>query len=277
MSALASLLGILLIALSAVVLVAVPLRRAVTAAPAAKPRAPADISRPWLRTRGDLDDPDDPRLTICPVCGMDDEPGNLTRFHLGGWPCHELCKEWLGDWKPPRGTARIPHRDDPEVIARRYAEALRVVSDPEATRRAIEGMGVQIARSFSIPPAQTGDGPFGKRAAQPIVTGYSVSDVPGTYDLPDTAQHARQLPAPVLRELNGRICEAGPGSRAITLADLCEAASALPPEVTQYCLCGEQFTGPSGSIGAAIRLHRESGECRVAEKAHERWPSGETP
>jgi hypothetical protein len=62
------------------------------------PRVPRDPNRPFLFTREQLDNPDDPRLVICPGCGMTD-PGNLDG-EIRGWPAHRSCQEWLGDWKP---------------------------------------------------------------------------------------------------------------------------------------------------------------------------------
>ena len=61
-------------------------------------RRPRDASRPFLFDVRQLDDPDDERLLVCPVCGMTD-PGNLDG-EVRGWPAHFYCQEWLGDWKP---------------------------------------------------------------------------------------------------------------------------------------------------------------------------------
>lgn len=61
-------------------------------------RVPRDPTRPRLFVIEQLEDRNDPRLDICPVCGMTD-PGNLDG-EVRGWPAHQSCQEWLGDWKP---------------------------------------------------------------------------------------------------------------------------------------------------------------------------------
>jgi hypothetical protein len=74
------------------------------------PRVPRDQSRPFLFVIEQLDDPQDERLSVCPVCGMSD-PGNLDG-EVRGWPAHRTCAEWLGDWKPewPASAALRPMR-----------------------------------------------------------------------------------------------------------------------------------------------------------------------
>jgi hypothetical protein len=59
---------------------------------------PRDTTRPFLFVIEQLADRNDPRLSVCPVCGMTD-PGNLDG-EMRGWPAHRACQEWLGDWKP---------------------------------------------------------------------------------------------------------------------------------------------------------------------------------
>ena len=113
-------------------------------------RAPADTSRPFLRTASDLDWPLDRRLRACPICGMRDD-GNLDSYHQGGWPCHALCKEWLGEWRAPAGTGRVPVRENPVLIADAYMDALRMVTDERMQRIALAGMQEKIIRCFGIP------------------------------------------------------------------------------------------------------------------------------
>jgi hypothetical protein len=76
-----------------------------------EPRVPRDATRPFLFDVRQLPEREkDERLSICPVCGMTD-PGNLDG-EMRGWPAHQSCQEWLGDWKPrwPPGAEFRPMR-----------------------------------------------------------------------------------------------------------------------------------------------------------------------
>jgi hypothetical protein len=79
-------------------------------------RRPRDLTRPVLRAAADLDDPADPRLSVCPVCGMDGDEVTLDGQFAGAWPAHQTCMWWLGDWKPPAGTPRVPVKVPHEVL-----------------------------------------------------------------------------------------------------------------------------------------------------------------
>lgn len=90
------------------------LEAAAPAEPAPLPKIPADETRPYLADRSGLDNPQDPRLSTCPICGMTD-PGNLDAAFMG-WPAHSECKEWLGFWAPRKDTGRIQAKKPPETL-----------------------------------------------------------------------------------------------------------------------------------------------------------------
>jgi len=91
------------------------------AAPVPEPKIPRDTSRPYPRgdsaATGEI-------LQTCPICGMSDLdqmiPDDLADFF--GWPAHASCKEWLGEWEPPRLLplpAILPYRPDPAAAGYR--------------------------------------------------------------------------------------------------------------------------------------------------------------
>jgi hypothetical protein len=77
--------------------------------PAPERREPRDTSRPYPKP--DSISPGDERLTVCPVCGMEDLlflDGGPDQGDLMGWPAHATCAEWLGDWVPAPAERPVP-------------------------------------------------------------------------------------------------------------------------------------------------------------------------
>ena len=190
--------------------------------PAPLPREPRDTARPVLRDVADLEDPADPRLSVCPVCGMDGDEITLDGTFSGAWPAHQTCMWWLGDWAPPDTTPAVPRRVPPEALE--VLAELRAIETFSGYRRlreqvadalGIKGTEVDRQLSAAIRAGKVKEGGTGTLAAQ-------------MSEGQDWVLQSFGVP---------RVIIAQP-----------------PAPVTEWCICGQKFSG-ARPVVAACPLH----------------------
>lgn len=193
------------------------------------PREPRD-KRPLLRGRADLDNPADPRLSVCPVCGMDGDEVTLDGTCMGAWPAHSECAEWLGDWKPS-GIPPVPRKLPAE--AQRIMGEIRDIGGDAALRQVEK----QITMTFGIPFPVIADKPSDDELMQALHR--------GLIDINDAR-------AALNREEERRF-------EIESVEKVREAAKAIRTS-KRWCLCGTEFEGTSEQIRIQQAMHDQ--ECR---------------
>ena len=209
--------------------IAAPPRRAArAAAPGSGKKKLRDATRPLLRAVSDLDDPADPRLSTCPVCGMDGDEVTLDGTFAGVWPAHATCAEWFGAWTPAGEVPRKVPREALETLAK-----LRGVSawqDYLAVER-------QTAEALGISQAE-------------LCGQFTAAVNSGVISLGKARETAHDI-----ARANDRLMR----SFGIPMAQMGDS------RVTQvrWCICGEKLSGTWDEIHALEMAHISSGTCAL--------------
>lgn len=202
-------------------------------------REPRDTSRPYPCSR-DIS-PDDPRLAVCPVCGMEDPlflDGGPTQTSFFGWPAHATCVEWLGKWEPPLGPRPMP----------KYwcAGTQAVPSGPVY----LGGTAVTIPSPAGMTPEQIKELQAALDSFQPIAPGgWPITPARAVNDL--TAAH--QAGMITIDELRERIV----GAFGYPQMSISATSSTTG---TATCDCGMSFSGSAADLDRSMEVHRTSGQ-----------------
>ncbi len=233
-------------------------------------REPRDTARPYPKP-ADIG-ADDERLTVCPVCGMEDPiflgAGTGTDALLMGWPAHRTCVEWLGNWKP----APPPYAPNPELIG--YMEGGR--------RPCVGGTVATMPAPFTCERAMDKTAEAVTANLQALNAGQITLDelrerIVGAFGYPEMVI----TPPTGSAGSGGVACDCGmtfhgsvpdldmsmeahrtSGQHEQRLAYLNRMQQALPEPVSHmWCTCGKPFEGTPSAVKLAMDAHHSSGEC----------------
>ncbi|HVB41873.1 MAG TPA: hypothetical protein VNF47_04105 [Streptosporangiaceae bacterium] len=191
-------------------------------------REPRDKARPLLHAVTDLDDAADPRLSVCPVCGMDGDEVTLDGKFCGAWPAHATCVEWAGEWKPSGEVPRkVPH------------EVLKTLANLRATAAWQDYLAVerQTAQALGI--------------SQAALCGQFTAAVGAGILSLDEAREAAHDAA--------RANDQWMRSFGIPMAQMGDSRVAQ----VRWCICGDKFSGTWDEIHALEAAHISSGTCAL--------------
>lgn len=218
----------------------------VRAAP--EPREPRDKDRTYPRPKGSRS-----KLNrVCPVCGTGQETTALDGRVLG-WPAHQTCAEWLGDWHPRR-TPTPPYKPDPELIG--YMEG-----------------GQKGNRSVSVSGNLAGIASTGTGTVNVTYTGGTAITMPsgGTGFTSSQVETCALLATGLITvdearlRLNAEILGAfGVPPPVIGWPHSCTEQRLKPqgaPVIHHDCCCGHRFTGTEAWVAREIDDHCVSGRC----------------
>ena len=204
-------------------------QRTEAAKPVPERREPRDTTRPYPRDRWTVR-PDDERLSVCPVCGMNDElflDGGPDQGDLMGWPAHRTCAEWLGDWKAPQA-----------------------VSNATGGFRIADGAPASSPPMTSLPPTARETRQMSPAPAMPLTREWVMDRAAEAVRAQTDALKAGMITMDELRE---RIVGAFGIPEMVITATGADAGSVT-------CDCGMCFNGTAADLDRSMEAHRTSGQ-----------------